>query len=124
MCTAILAVWSKSTLKKCYGLVLVNKEGEIQKIYSLLKSKYSNDVEFVLSLFCGTINYTDTILYVTFFPSQIFIQAAKSKKIKKIIHLPSKNQKVISDPILEEFSSEFGRIIDLLSNFKLSQKNV
>lgn len=118
MCVAILSVWQKSTLKKCYGISVVNKDDEIYKIFSPLKSKFLNDIEFIFHIFNNNYVFADTSMYLTFVPSVNFVMAAKQKKVKKIVCLPKINQDYNSDLVVESFSGNFGKVVDLLSSYK------
>lgn len=118
MCVAILSVWQKSTLKKCFGICVKNKEDDIYKVFSPLKSKFGNDIEFIFHIFNNTYSFSDTTLYLTFLPSTNFIMAAKQKKVKRIVCLPKIDSYSCGDLTVESFEGNFGKVIDLLSAYK------
>lgn len=120
MSCAVLSVWSKGGLKKNYGIAVANKENELAKVLCLQKSKFNSEVELILNIFGSTFNFSETILFLTFDPSKNFIDAAKSKKVKRVVYLPLKKLS-FKDEILEPFKYNFGKVIDLLSVYKIPE---
>jgi len=118
MCTAILSVWNKSNIKKSYGIVVKNKNDDIYKVFSLLKNKFGNEIDFIFHIFNNSYSYLETTFYTTFLPSDNFIFAAKNKGVKKIVFLGSRHSNDYTDIVVEPFNYEFGKIIDLLSLYK------
>lgn len=120
MSCAVLSVWSKGGLKKTYGIVAASKDNELLKVFCSQRTKFSSEIEFILNTFGSTFNFTETTLYVTFAPSKNFFDAAKSKKVKRIVYLPLQDCG-FKDEILEPFKYNFGKVVDLFSVYKIPE---
>lgn len=120
MTTAVMAVWSKSSMKKSYGIAIANKDKELIKVSTYFKSSFQSEIDFILNIFSTNFNYSDTFIYTTFKPSENFILAAKIKKVTNLFWLedPRKhNNDLCEEQFAKPFICNFGVVIDLLAQY-------
>lgn len=120
MTSAVLAVWSKTNIKKAYGICVANKDKEIIRVISVNKSIFLNEMEFIIYVFSNNISFTDSYLYTTFEPSENFVSAAKYKKVTNLYWLqnPKKSYGAeYSEAFAKPMLCNFGVVIDLLTQY-------
>lgn len=114
----ILNVWKQDEPAEYFACTIVNSVGED---YTTFVFNHDSDIyQIIFDLFSDEFETKDSVIYMTKFPCEQVIKACIAKNISKIIHIgqaPDEFRQVDKIEIVK-FTNTFGRIIDLLSQYK------
>jgi hypothetical protein len=114
MSTSILSVWKEGSFKTNCAMTWVCPNDLEYKTFV-----FSNDddgLNVILEVFGDRdVEFTGSKIFMTRVPSQIFLKAAKQRKVAKVFFLKNLQDYVIPDEffgIAQVFNHDFGKIID------------
>ena len=116
MAVAILSVWRQDDPAKYFAVIISDENLEDYEIRIIEKNMPKHAQ--ILEIF-QNIDYNSGYIFITMTPFAEIVQTAEAKNFDKIIYLPTASDVPASDSIvLRPFVYTFGRIIDVLSDYK------
>lgn len=114
MATSVLSVWKEGSFKLHSAVTCVTANDEEYKTYLFNNSE--DGLEVILDVFGDKdLDLAGSKLFITRVPSQIFLKAAKQKKVSKVYYLKNLENYVVPDEfaaLASVFQGNFGKIID------------
>lgn len=116
MTVAVLSVW-KEQIPQDYFSIVVYDENEDFYVHNV--DKEQTDTEIILDVFGKDRVFENAQIYITKTPSKEFVEACKIKEAEKLVYIPTEKINFHVEGIqLIPFVSTFGKIIDILSQYK------
>ena len=112
----VTSTWKESYPEEIFSVIVNYGDDE----YEVHIFEHDDDwLQVVIDVFGKSDDYENSSIYMSKTPSEIFINASKYKCVEKIIFIPTDNFKKDYESIkLIPFVSSFGKIIDVLSQYK------
>lgn len=125
MALSVLSLWKQDNPSLYFCCVLANEDEDDYETIIVDKKtdRYSN----IFDLFSESMDTENSILYITMTPSDAIIEQAIFKNLQKIIYLPTKTENSFKNfecINIMPFNHTFGRIIDILSQYKPRVSNI
>lgn len=114
----VLNVWKQELPTDYFACTIVDSTGED---YATFVFNHGTDIyQIIFDLFSDELETKDSVIYMTKFPCEQFIKACVAKNIIKIIYIGQTTDEFQTNDKIEivKFTNTFGRIIDLLSQYK------
>lgn len=124
MALNILNVWKQESPSDYFACTLVDSVGED---YTTFVFSHDTDIyQIIFETFSDDFETKDATIYMTKYPCEQFVKACVAKNIAKIIYISqSIDDTVLSDKIqIVKFTNTFGRIIDLLCQYKPNSSSI
>jgi hypothetical protein len=119
MTLAVLSVWKEETPEDYFAVVVVDDE---ENFSIEVLEKEDRLLEVILKLFSADFKFENCTIYMTITPSFEFIDCSNIKGVDRIVYLKSSSKLAEKFELikLEPFMYTFGKIIDILMQYKPS----
>jgi hypothetical protein len=116
MTMCVTSVWKESYPEEVFSIVLHYGDDE----YEIHVFEHENDwIEVIIDVFGQNQEHENCTIYMSKTPSELFINACKYRCVEQIIFIPTEEFDRNNENIkLIPFVSSFGKIIDILSQYK------
>lgn len=119
MTLATLSVWKEEIPEDYFSVVVADDEDNFSiEVFE----KTDSNLEIVLKLFCAEFKFESSTIYMTLNPTEEFMESASIKGVDRVVFLKSNNKVPEHNESikLEPFMYTFGKIIDILMQYKPS----
>lgn len=117
MTLALLTAWKEDNPCDFFGALVADED--FNYIVDVFE-KDENPFRVILEIFSQNFEFECGTMYVTYLPTDELIKAAQAKGIKRVVYISDKllNSEDFENFKLEPFVMTFGKVIDMLSQYK------